>query len=879
MEGRDRHRSRSRHRNRSPSIDNYRRPHKHRNKHHKHKPNDEELRARKQQERLAKARLMQLQQEEAHTEMDLEVQKHDEEQDNQVKLQDELEEVEEDHIEKNIPDNSEIDPLDKYMMEIEKQAAPQCPARAHNSEDSEQSLEEGLDDEQYYEQFIQAFTEKPEAVKEPQNKPELLYDEEEETAWDRLLQEEDTVTLTQQKRLQPKRDLQTIDHSQIEYRPFRKDLFIPSPDLQRLTYEEVVGLREEIGDIKVRGKRCPPPILNWYQCGLSNKVLRVLEKKKYKGPFPIQAQAITAIMSGRDVIGIAETGSGKTMAYLLPMFRHILDQPPLEEGEGPIALVLAPTRELAFQIYNQAKSFTKHTGLRCVCVYGGSGLTSQLSALKKGAEIVVCTPGRMIDVLCLSNGRITNLKRVTYVVIDEADRMFDMGFEPQISKIVESIRPDRQTVMFSATFAKHVERLAKNFLTKPVEIIAGVRNQTCQSVEQFVEVVEEDEKYTRLAQILEDWYGQGNILIFVERQNEADDLFKELMKDGYETLVLHGGHDQTDRDFTISDFKSGTKTIMVATSIAARGIDVKHLVLVVNYTCPNHMEDYIHRIGRTGRAGSKGTAITLITEDESKYAWELIKVLEASGQEVPEELQDLALEFKQMVEDGEAKPYRSRGFGGKGFKFSKEEVQKVKDKRKKLKKDFFSDSDTDASEGEEPKPAKKSEMTIADYIKDPKIRAGAMSAAQTAAKAAIMSGNSSKALSSAREAIELVVMKMKKKPSQEEGMDNVLKIRDEWVVKSAQDSGKTFVELDINDYPLSARTRVMSRDYLNTINDLTGCSVSVRGTYVDPSKKTGIGQRRLHLFIEGPSAIHCNNARNEIKRFLEDLAPSLAIMP
>lgn len=582
-------------------------------------------------------------------------------------------------------------------------------------------------------------------------------------------------------------------------------------------------------------------------------------------------------MSGRDCIGIAETGSGKTLAYLLPMFRHIQDQRPISDGDGPIGLILAPTRELAFQIYGECKSFTKHLNLKAVCVYGGSGVSTQLTDLRKGCEIVICTPGRMIDVLSLSNGKITNLNRVTYLVIDEADRMFDMGFEPQLNKIVHSLRKDRQTVMFSATFPKNVEKLAKNVLTKPVEIVVGGRNKTCVNVQQYVEVIEDSEKLPRLFEILEDWYGRGNILVFVERQNEADDLFVDLHKEGYESLVLHGGHDQVDRDNTIAEFKRNEKKVLVATSIAARGLDVKSLVLVINYRCPNHMEDYIHRIGRTGRAGNKGTAITFITREEMKYAYELTKVLELSNQDVSEQLTDLALEFKQMVEDGEAKAYRSRGFGGKGFKFNKEELQKVKDSRKKRKKDYiFSDSETD-SDPEEEKVVKKEDMTIADYIKDPKIKAAAMSAAQTAAKAALMSGNASGAVMAAKEAIELIVLKLKADPNPEEGLSNALKIRDEWQSKANEATEKSFIELDINDYPLSARTRVMSRDYLNTINDLTGCTVTVRGTYVDPVRTTGIGQRRLHLSIEGPSRQHCNSARNEIKRFLEDLSPSLAI--
>ncbi|OMJ88772.1 hypothetical protein SteCoe_9237 [Stentor coeruleus] len=859
------HHSHSRHRSSSKHHDSR---HRH---HHKHHKNSQEREMRKKQERLAKARLLLLQEEEKEDEALINPIPQEQKPELTQHLKDELE-MDAEIIETKHNPIDEIDALDLYMMEIDKQAIPQ---EKNRIEEVEQEVQENIDDDVYLEKFMEKFSKPQDIPEESSNKPEVLYDDENDIAWDMLVEDGDNEEyLKKQRLLQEKRFL---PNTEINLEPFRKDFYIPCNELSNLTHEEILKIREQLGDIQVRGKRCPAPILNWYQCGLSDKILKILEKKKFTIPFAIQAQAIPAIMLGRDCIGIAETGSGKTLAYLLPMLRHVQDQKPLEDNEGPIALILAPTRELAFQIYTECKSFTKYLGLRCVCVYGGSGVSVQLTDLRKGAEVVICTPGRMIDVLSLSNGKITNLKRVTYLVIDEADRMFDMGFEPQLNKIVHGCRSDRQTVMFSATFPKNVEKLAKNILNKPVEIVVGGRNKTCSNVEQFVEVLEDEEKLPRLFEILEDWYGRGNILIFVERQNEADDLFADLHKEGYECLVLHGGHDQADREFTIADFKKADKSLLVATSVAARGLDVKKLVLVINYRCPNHMEDYIHRIGRTGRAGNKGTAITFITREEMKYAWELSKVLEHSNQQVSEDLQDLALEFKQMVEDGEAKPYRSRGFGGKGFKFSKEELQKVKDTRNKHKKDYiFSESETD-SDVEDDKNVKKSEMTVGDYIKDPKIRSAAMSAAQTAAKAAIMSGNSAGAILAAKEAIELVVMKIKSEPSIEDGMNNALKVRDEWIAKTNESSGKSFLELDINDYPLSARTRVMSRDYLNTINDLTGSVVTVRGTYVDPSKKTGIGQRRLHLFIEGPTKQHCNSARNEIKRFLEDLSPSLAI--
>jgi len=203
-------------------------------------------------------------------------------------------------------------------------------------------------------------------------------------------------------------------------------------------------------------------------------------------------------MSGRDIIGIAKTGSGKTLAFLLPMFRHILDQPPLEETDGPIGIIMSPTRELCLQIGKECKKFCRALNLRVVCVYGGMGISEQIAELKRGAEIVVCTPGRMIDMLIANNGRVTNLRRVTYIVLDEADRMFDMGFEPQVMRIFENTRPDRQTVIFSATFPRQMEALARRILNKPIEITVGGRSIVCADVEQHVIVIEDDQKFLKV---------------------------------------------------------------------------------------------------------------------------------------------------------------------------------------------------------------------------------------------------------------------------------------------------------------------------------------------------------------------------------------------
>lgn len=404
-----------------------------------------------------------------------------------------------------------------------------------------------------------------------------------------------------------------------------------------MTDAEVEGVRNEL-EIKVRGKNCPRPLQKWTQCGFSVRMLQLIQKHGYAEPFAIQRQALPAIMSGRDVIGIAKTGSGKTLAFLLPMFRHILHQPPLQEGEGPIGLILAPARELAQQIYLEAKKFAKGLGMRATAVYGGSSVSEQIANIKRGSDVVICTPGRMIDILCMSAGKMVSLQRVTYVVLDEADRMFDMGFEPQITKIMLNIRPDRQTLLFSATFPRAVESLARKVLKKPVEITVGARSTASGDITQYVEVREENDKFMRLLQLLGLWYEKGNILVFVNTQQACDQVFQDLMKSGYPALSLHGtcvtvsllpvavtdhvvrfrnagGKDQVDRDYTIDDFKRKVRTLMVATSVAGRGLDVKDLVLVINYHCPNHLEDYVHRVGRTGRAGRKGTAYTFISPD------------------------------------------------------------------------------------------------------------------------------------------------------------------------------------------------------------------------------------------------------------------------
>lgn len=513
---------------------------------------------------------------------------------------------------------------------------------------------------------------------------------------------------------------QRVDHSTVEYPTFQKDLYREVPELARMTVDDVRAARRRLGSVRIRGKRCPKPVHSFGQCGLSSAVLNVIQRANYESPTPIQAQAIPCIMSGRDVIGVAKTGSGKTLAFVLPVLRHVALQERPSAGEGPIALLIGPTRELAIQIYNETRRFARATGLRCVCAYGGTGVKDQISDLKRGADIVVCTPGRMIDMLAMNSGRVTNLRRVTIVVLDEADRMFDMGFEPQLTRLVENVRPDRQTVMFSATFPAQVERLARKVLTQPVEIIIGGNSVAATSISQYIEVRSEDSKFFRLLKLLGVWYERGSTLVFVDRQDNADKIFRELSQAGYLCMSLHGGMDQADRDSALADFKNGDIRVLVATSVAARGLDVKHLTLVVNYDVPNHYEDYVHRVGRTGRAGRSGTAYTFITPEQDMFAPDMIKALELSARSsvdregltkedaqkladdaarnaVSDELRQLAASFKEKQDEqrkaGIIVHGSNSGYGGRGFTFDEDEENAKNVLRRSQAKRFRSETE------------------------------------------------------------------------------------------------------------------------------------------------------------------------------------------
>ena len=418
---------------------------------------------------------------------------------------------------------------------------------------------------------------------------------------------------------------------------FEKNFYIEHPDVAAMTEAEAENLRRDNGISILRGS-APKPVRTFEEASFPDYILDEVKYFGFKKPTPIQMQGFPVALSGKDVVGIADTGSGKTLAFLLPAIVHILAQEELRRGDGPIVLVLAPTRELAVQIQNEAVKFGKGCKIKSTCCYGGVSRGPQARDLSYGVEICIATPGRLIDFI---ESGTTNLRRVTYLVLDEADRMLDMGFEPQVRKIVADIRPDRQTLMWSATWPKEIQSLARDLCKEePVHINIGSTELTAShNIKQTVEVVKEYEKMEKLRKLLEKIMdGRSKILIFTATKKGCDDLTRELRLDGWPALSIHGDKSQQERDWVLQEFRDSKSPIMIATDVASRGLDVKDIVYVINYDLPNQIEDYVHRIGRTGRAGAKGHSYTFFTEDKGRLARDLIGILKEADQHIPDEL-------------------------------------------------------------------------------------------------------------------------------------------------------------------------------------------------------------------------------------------------
>ncbi|XP_037046610.1 DEAD-box ATP-dependent RNA helicase 20-like isoform X4 [Bradysia coprophila] len=456
-----------------------------------------------------------------------------------------------------------------------------------------------------------------------------------------FMTKEDRAKLQSEKAKNPGKGLEAPKWDKLD--PFEKNFYVPHANAVTRTEEEIADFRKKL-EITVMGSSVPQPTQQLEESNFPESVMIEMKKQGFTTPTSIQAQGWPIALSGRDMVGIAQTGSGKTLAYMLPAIVHIQNQPRLQRGDGPIVLVLAPTRELAQQIQAVTHDYGLNSNplIRHTCIFGGSPKGPQARDLDRGVEVIIATPGRLIDFL---ERGVTNLRRCTYLVLDEADRMLDMGFEPQIRKIIEQIRPDRQVLMWSATWPKEVQTLAEDFLNEYIQINIGSLNLAANhNIRQFIEICQEEEKEGRIINLLREIAADrtNKIIVFVETKKKVEDILKSIRQEGFAATSIHGDKSQPERDFVLTDFRTGKSSILIATDVAARGLDVEDVKFVINYDYPNSSEDYIHRIGRTGRCQQSGTAYTFFTPGNARQARELVSVLEEAGQHPSGDLLEMA---------------------------------------------------------------------------------------------------------------------------------------------------------------------------------------------------------------------------------------------
>ncbi|VDK39191.1 unnamed protein product [Taenia asiatica] len=524
------------------------------------------------------------------------------------------------------------DPLDKFMQGIEEEVdkLKSNEGKKKKEDDSKKAksrnVRDDIEQEDEMEAYLRFMEENPNVG--------VVGDEDEIYEYD----EEGNVISMEKKAIDP---LPPVDHSLINYAPFSKNFYIQHPDITALSETGVMDLLRKL-NIRLSGISPPRPVCSFAHLNLDGALMEAIRQAGYTQPMPIQAAAVPAALSGRDIVGIAKTGSGKTVAFLWPMITHIMAQPELKLGDGPIGIVCVPTRELAIQIYTEAKKLAKLYNLNVVCAYGGGSMWEQQKACEVGCEILICTPGRLID---LVKKKATNLRRVTFLVFDEADKMFNLGFEPQVRSIANHVRPDRQALLFSATFKSRIERLARDILTDPVRIVQGEVGEANEDITQIVEIFNKwEEKWDWLTQNVVRFTAEGSVLIFVTRKAHCVEVAEKLKARDMKVLLLHGDMHQSDRNTVIHKFKHNEAPILVATDVASRGLDIPSIHTVVNYEVARDIDTHTHRVGRTGRAGVKGTAYTLFVagRDPADFAAHLVRHLELAGQAVPPRLLEIA---------------------------------------------------------------------------------------------------------------------------------------------------------------------------------------------------------------------------------------------
>eukprot|EP00658_Telonema_sp_P-2_P080424 TRINITY_DN8003_c0_g1_i12.p1 TRINITY_DN8003_c0_g1~~TRINITY_DN8003_c0_g1_i12.p1 ORF type:complete len:523 (-),score=104.01 TRINITY_DN8003_c0_g1_i12:293-1861(-) len=416
------------------------------------------------------------------------------------------------------------------------------------------------------------------------------------------------------------------------------------PDWDRLE-KKLFGDAKEAGsaieayDIPVKrsGSDMPEPLDSFNSALIHQGVLDNINRAKYTHPTPVQKHSIPVIAAGRDLMSCAQTGSGKTAAFLVPIISHLLNSPPapqVDSRAAPSALILSPTRELATQIFAEASKFTFRTPIRPVVVYGGASMRDQIGELRRGCNLLIATPGRLEDLM--ERGHVM-LRGVAHLCLDEADRMLDMGFEPQIRRIVQQadMPEDRQTLMFSATFPPLIQRMAADFMRDHVFLAVGITGSTTKNITQKFEPVENQrDKDSLLLDVLH--AVPGLTIIFVETKRMADELEYYLRCEELSATSIHGDRDQREREDAIRTFKAGTTPYLVATDVASRGLDVPNVAHVINYDLPRDIDSYVHRIGRTARAGNTGIATSFVSQRrDANLAHSLVDILVESKQEIP----------------------------------------------------------------------------------------------------------------------------------------------------------------------------------------------------------------------------------------------------
>lgn len=522
-----------------------------------------------------------------------------------------------------------------------------------------------------------------------------------------LKKEQPEITATQQLVIQEKEMIERLSERKtlmsvrelakgIQYTEPMKTGWKPPSHVRRMSEKECDEIRKQ-WHILVEGEDIPPPVKNFKDMRFPEAILQKLKAKGITRPTPIQVQGLPVILAGRDMIGIAFTGSGKTLVFILPLIMLALQEElrmPLVSGEGPFGLIVCPSRELARQTFDVVEEFVSvlrgndYPDLRSMLCIGGIDMRSQLEVVKKGVHIVVATPGRLKDMLAKKRMNLDNCK---YLTLDEADRLIDLGFEEDIREVFDHFKAQRQTLLFSATMPKKIQNFAKSALVKPVIVNVGRAGAANLDVIQEVEYVKQEAKMVYLLECLQKT--PPPVLIFCENKADVDAIHEYLLRKGVEAVAIHGGKDQEDREYAISSFKAGKKDVLVATDVASKGLDFPDIQHVVNYDMPAEIENYVHRIGRTGRCGRTGIATSFINKNQSEtILLDLKHLLKEAKQRIPPVLATLDDPMENVEELAKASGVKGCAYcGGLGHRIG--ECPKLEHQKSQAiagtKRDYF----------------------------------------------------------------------------------------------------------------------------------------------------------------------------------------------